>query len=91
MTDAEADKIGALETRMGSLETRVEALDTRMGSLEVRVGALETRMTRLEALYEGLDRRVSDIQASLRLGLQIVVGGFIAVLGAVIGVAFLAP
>ena len=49
------------------------------------------RMTRLEALYEGLDQRVSDIQASLRLGLQIVAGGFIAVLSAVIGVAFLAP
>lgn len=84
MTDAEADRIGALETRMGSLETRV-------GVLETRAGALETRMTRLEALYEGLDQRVSDIQASLRLGLQIVAGGFIAVLGAVIGVAFLAP
>ena len=49
------------------------------------------RMTRLEALYERLDQRFSDIQASLRLGLQIVAGGFIAVLGAVIGVAFLAP
>ena len=38
------------------------------------------RMTRLEALYKRLDQRVSDIQASLRLGLQIVAGGFIAVL-----------
>lgn len=91
MTDAEADKIGALATRVSAVETRMVSLETRLVSLEARLVALETRMTRLEALHEGLDQRVSDIQASLRLGLQIVAGGFIAVLGAVIGVAFLAP
>lgn len=66
------------------------ALDRRQGGT-TWTDAEADRMTRLEALYERLDQRFSDIQASLRLGLQIVAGGFIAVLGAVIGVAFLAP
>lgn len=78
-----------LEHRMDRVEQRMDRLDQRMDRLEQRMDRVEQRMDRLEQRVDRLEQRVERFDQRLDRLTGWFIAGLIAVLGALVGVAFI--
>jgi predicted nuclease with TOPRIM domain len=61
-----------MDTRLGSLEEKVDGLETRFDGLETRFDGLETRFDGLETRFDGLETKVDGIADDLGTVLELV-------------------
>jgi chromosome segregation ATPase len=60
LTDISAQQ-RRMNTRLGTLETRVEAMDTRLESVELKVDALDGKVDALELKVDALGGKVDTL------------------------------
>ena len=56
--------------------------------IEMRLDSIENRLSRLEGLFEQMDRRVSGLEQLQRQGLGIMMGTWVSLMMAVLGLYF---
>ena len=59
--DTMAGQIGALQSKVGGLETKVDGLDVKVGGLETKVDGLDVKVGGLETKVDGLDIKVGGL------------------------------
>ncbi|QWR76661.1 hypothetical protein [Candidatus Magnetomonas plexicatena] len=60
-------KIDGIDVRLGTLETKVDRIDVRLGTLETKVDQLETKVDKLDSKVDKLDSRVGRIEDDVRV------------------------
>ena len=58
-------RLGAHDTRLGSLETTVRSVDARLQGVEAKLGANDARLGIVEAAVKGIDARLGSVENRL--------------------------
>ena len=77
-----------IELRFEVVENKLIRFEGLFEQLGQRVLAVENRLSRLEGLFEQMDRRVSGLEQLQRQGLGIMMGTWVSLMLAVLGLYF---
>jgi hypothetical protein len=76
------------ELHFDLVENKLTRLEGFFEQLDRRVMAVENRLSRLEGLFEQMDRRVSSLEQLQRQNLGIMMGTWVSLMLAVLGLYF---
>ena len=79
---------GRIELRFDMVETKLTRLEWLFEQLDRRVMAVENKLSRVEGLFDQMDRRVSSLEQLQRQGLGIMMGTWVSLMLAVLGLYF---
>ncbi|MBI2504193.1 MAG: hypothetical protein HYW07_13290 [Candidatus Latescibacteria bacterium] len=89
MSEGKGAMVGdRIELRFDMVENKLSRLEGLFEQLDRRVLAVENKLSRLEGLFDQMDRRVSSLEQLQRQGLGIMMGTWVSLMLAVLGLYF---